>query len=61
MLAEIAHRWSSAQWIWTALLAFFIALAVYDNLDWWPVLIPSAILTWYGAMRSTTGRRRGQE
>lgn len=47
------------QWLWTAALIAFIVISTYCKLDWSPVLVPSAILTWYGAIRRAT--RHGEE
>lgn len=37
---------------WTGVLVCFIVVAIYGKLDWLPILIPSAILIWYGIIRS---------
>ncbi len=59
---RIRTRWSATQWIWTLLLLCFIVVAVCGKLDWWPVLLPSAILTWYGAVRTVArSDSRGQD
>ncbi len=54
--AKLAQRLSAAQWLWTFALVAFILAAHYGNLDWSPVLIPSAVLIWYGTMRGGHNR-----
>ena len=57
---KTSASFSRAQWLWTLALVIFILVAFYGKLDWSPVLIPSAILTWYGAIRVTSHANEGQ-
>ena len=60
-IPERANRYVPVtQWLCTAALVAFIGLAIYGKLDWSPVLIPSAIFIWYGAIRAAD-QRGGQE
>ncbi len=49
---------SPRQWLWTVALVTFILAALYDNLEWSPVLVPSALLIWYGAIRASAHGRQ---
>jgi hypothetical protein len=42
--------------VWTVALALFLALAIYDKLQWLSLVIPGAVLVWYGLVTSGTER-----
>jgi len=41
---------------WTVGLALFLAFAIYGRLQWLSLVIPGAVLVWYGMVGSGTGR-----
>jgi hypothetical protein len=40
----------------TVALALFLAFAIYGKLQWLSLVIPGAVLVWYGLVSSGTGR-----
>jgi len=41
---------------WTVGLVPFLAFAIYGRLQWLSLVIPGAVLVWYGMVSSGTGR-----
>lgn len=43
--------------VWTVALVLFLAFAIYGKLQWLSLVIPGAVLVWYGLVSS--GPERG--
>jgi hypothetical protein len=41
---------------WTVALVLFLAFAIYGRLQWLSLVIPGALLVWYGLVSSGTER-----
>ena len=42
--------------VWTVALVLFLAFSIYGKLQWLSLVIPGAVLVWYGMVSSGTGR-----
>lgn len=42
--------------VWTVALLLFLAFAIYGKLQWLSLVIPGAVLVWYGLVTSGTER-----
>lgn len=41
---------------WTLALVLFLGCAIYGRLQWLSLVIPGAVLVWYGLVSAGTGR-----
>jgi len=44
---------------WTLALVLFLAVAIYNRFDWLGLMIPGAILIWYGVVGPTLWGKTG--
>jgi hypothetical protein len=44
---------------WTMALVIFVVVVIYDQADWMGLMIPSAILIWYGLVAPTLFGKTG--
>jgi hypothetical protein len=43
--------------LWTAVLVLFVAAAILARFEWLELIIPGAVLTWYGLVAPTPRKR----
>jgi hypothetical protein len=53
------HPRSTRFILWTAVLVLFLAAAILAGFEWLELIIPGAVLTWYGLVASAPRKRIG--
>jgi len=43
--------------VWTLALVLFLALVIYGKFHWLSLLVPGALLVWYGLVMPVPGQR----